>query len=82
MPISDSTTPAPIRMAVSAYQTGTDAMVSFDLPLPNPAGMTISDAQIRDFYQDFINALERSPDFYQVRGTLITEHSAAVTPDA
>lgn len=82
MPISDETQPAVSKLVVRASESGTDALVSFDVPVPIPAGMTIGDEAIRAFYQKFINALERSPDFYGVRGTLVTEISATVTPDA
>ncbi|TDC81912.1 hypothetical protein E1193_13500 [Micromonospora sp. KC606] len=81
MPISEQTTPVVDRLTVSCYQQGTDAVASFDVPVPIPVGFSISEQEIRDFYQRFVSALENSPDFHTVQATLVTRQQATVTPD-
>lgn len=80
MPIADEATANVVRMTVQVSDT-TDNIVSFDVPPPIPVGMSISEGEVRQFYQRMVNALEASPDFRDVSAALVTEQRAAITPD-
>lgn len=82
MPYSDDPQVTVSRLSVTCSEAGTDAVVSFDVPLPIPAGAALSESAVRAFYQKVVDALAASPDLYGVAGQLVTEHRATCTPAA
>lgn len=81
MPIANDTTAQVARMTVQCTDAA-GTFVSFDVPPPIPVNTSITEGEVRAFYQRLVDALEASPDFRDVSGALVTEQRATVTPGA
>lgn len=81
MPISETTSATVTGITVQVTEATTGNLASFEIPLPIPAGMSVSETEARVLYQKIINALEASPHLVEARGQLLTTHRADVTPD-